>query len=261
MASFKKVRLVRRRRTTTTAPRTDASATADMPSTTTGEMHEAQQVDAVCINGQDGGDKIEGQQQQQHGGGGTDIAIATNGQLEAVEEEQGDANANGQNTEAQNVSVEEQEEKKNIVPLLINNESIIGSTTFEVRDPVTNKVLHHCAGASPTEDVERATTTAAAAFRSSWARTLPYQRRDILMKAADIMASRKEELIDYQNAETGADRIFVGHTLSLGVEMLRDFAGRVSSMQAGVVPQVTQLGEGAMILKQPYGVILGIAPW
>ena len=80
------------------------------------------------------------------------------------------------------------------------------------------------------------------------------------MKAADIMASRKEELIGYQCAETGADSSFVANTLDSGIAMLRDFAGRIPSIYS-VVPQTTMDYEGAIVMKQPYGVILGIAPW
>lgn len=144
------------------------------------------------------------------------------------------------------------------LPLLINNESITTETTFEVRNPETNRLLYTCAGAT-SKEAKQAAACAKAAF-AEWSSLRPYVRRDILLKASDIMLSRKEELIGYQCEETGAGRDFVEFTFMLSVSILRDFAGRVSCIE-GVVPAVTQEGEGAMVLKQPYGVILGIAPW
>lgn len=88
----------------------------------------------------------------------------------------------------------------------------------------------------------------------------PNDRRVVLERTADILVSRKEELIRYQCEETGADPVFAEATLMLGAGFLRDFGGRASTIQ-GVVPSVMQDGEGSMIWKMPYGVILGIAPW
>lgn len=46
----------------------------------------------------------------------------------------------------------------------------------------------------------------------------------------------------------------------MGVNFLRLFAGRISSIE-GTVPTVAQEGQSAVVVKEPYGVILGIAPW
>lgn len=142
------------------------------------------------------------------------------------------------------------------IPLIINNESIAGDTKFEVTNPATGQVLSHCAGAS-IDDANLAVNTAKSAF-PVWSQKTSFERRDIMMKAADIMLSRKEELIKYQMEETGASRPFVEHTFMLGVALIKDVAGRISTI-AGSVP--TAVHDNAMVLKEPYGVILGIAPW
>jgi acyl-CoA reductase-like NAD-dependent aldehyde dehydrogenase len=83
--------------------------------------------------------------------------------------------------------------------------------------------------------------------------------RKILLKAADIMESRIDELAGYQMEETGApDFIVKSFNLPTTVEMFRDVAGRIGSI-VGMIPQ-TQDG-GALVFKESYGVILGIAPW
>lgn len=73
------------------------------------------------------------------------------------------------------------------------------------------------------------------------------------------MESRIDEFTSYQAQETGApNAISKDFNLPCTVEMLRDIAGRVATI-SGSIP-VTSEG-GALIYKEPYGVILGIAPW
>lgn len=143
-------------------------------------------------------------------------------------------------------------------PLIINNESIETDIKFEVYAPATGELSSYCAGVS-VDDAKRAVDNAQAAF-PAWSKMKGYDRRDLLLKAADIMASRKEELIQYQREETGAGRPFTEHTFDLGVNFIRDFAGRIPTIE-GVVPNVNREGENAIVYKEPYGVILSIAPW
>ncbi|KAB8232261.1 hypothetical protein ETB97_001748 [Aspergillus alliaceus] len=145
-----------------------------------------------------------------------------------------------------------------IIPLIVNNESVVTETIFDVHNPATGQVVDRCASAS-VDDANRAVAAAKAAF-PAWSKTKPYDRRDILMRAADIMLSRREELIKYQMEETGAGRLFVERTFELGARFIKDFAARIPSIE-GSVPSVSEDGECAMIIKEPYGVVLGIAPW
>ncbi|PYH43279.1 aldehyde dehydrogenase [Aspergillus saccharolyticus JOP 1030-1] len=143
-----------------------------------------------------------------------------------------------------------------IIPLIVNNESIVTDVAFDVKNPTTGEVIERCAGAS-VDDANRAVAAAKAAF-PAWSQTKPSDRRDILNKAAEVMLSRKEELIRYQMESTGAGRMFVEKTFMLGVGFLKDFAALIPSIE-GTIPAVN--GESAMVFKQPYGVVLGIAPW
>lgn len=143
-----------------------------------------------------------------------------------------------------------------ITPLIINNESVAGGTKFKVASPATGQVLGHCASAS-LDDVNHAVDTAKAAF-PAWSEKKPAERRDIMLKAAEIMQCRKEELLRYQMEETGAERPFVETTFMMGVNLIKDVAGRISAIE-GRVPTAVQ--DSAMVLKEPYGVVLGIAPW
>jgi acyl-CoA reductase-like NAD-dependent aldehyde dehydrogenase len=46
----------------------------------------------------------------------------------------------------------------------------------------------------------------------------------------------------------------------MAVDLLKDTAGRLTSV-LGIVPTPGDRGTSAIIVKEPYGVILGIAPW
>ena len=163
------------------------------------------------------------------------------------------------NFEEQDKDLEpEQNPSPPTVPLLINNKDVISTCKFEVRNPYANELVHNSASTTIQEVID--TLDAAGNAFHGWSETRAYQRRDILLKAAEIMHMRKNELVGYQCEETGAQEEFVARTVDAAIGMLKDFAGRVSSIH-GVVPTVSEDGEGAMILKQPYGVILGIAPW
>lgn len=147
---------------------------------------------------------------------------------------------------------------RSTTPLIIDNKSIVTDNVFEVRNPATNQVIRYCTSAT-VDDANSAVASAKAAF-PVWSKVSPYERRNILTRAADIMLSRKEELIAYQMEETGAARLFVEKTFGLGAEFLRDVAGRIPSIE-GAVPSVSEAGETSMVFKEPYGVVLGIAPW
>jgi acyl-CoA reductase-like NAD-dependent aldehyde dehydrogenase len=86
-------------------------------------------------------------------------------------------------------------------------------------------------------------------------------RRDILLKAADILESRLEENAEFMRVEMGADvASSSGFVVPLSIKMLRDAASRISSI-CGHVPVVEAEGQSAIVYREPMGVILGIVPW
>jgi acyl-CoA reductase-like NAD-dependent aldehyde dehydrogenase len=138
-----------------------------------------------------------------------------------------------------------------VVPLQINGKDIIS--------PSTNNVCWTAASASA-KDAVAAVEAAKAAF-PSWSSTKPSVRTAILLKVADIMEANIEQYAAYMMTEMGADigaaQFFV---LPLAISMCRDIAGRISSI-CGSVPTVAAEGQSAMVLREPYGVVLGIVPW
>ncbi|KAK4145529.1 aldehyde dehydrogenase domain-containing protein [Dichotomopilus funicola] len=144
------------------------------------------------------------------------------------------------------------------VPFIINGKDVHPERTFDVVSPATGKVIHAAASASEA-DVRAAVDSAAAAFQK-WKTALPKTRRDILLKAADVMLARNDELRDYMSAETGCPHKWSNRNLEIGRDFLIDVAGRLSGLE-GSMATPEHADSGAMVLKEPFGVTLAIAPW
>ncbi|CAI7604805.1 unnamed protein product [Penicillium manginii] len=144
------------------------------------------------------------------------------------------------------------------VPLIINGQDVTTEATFSVINPRTGQEVWKSCSATAI-DAAKAVESAQAAL-PAWSKTKPAVRRDILLRAADLFENREDELRQYQIDETGADPKFVDWILPLTVEQLKDVAGKVTSIQ-GAVPATSEEGRSAIVYKEPYGVILGIAPW
>ncbi|KAF9894626.1 hypothetical protein FE257_006514 [Aspergillus nanangensis] len=146
-----------------------------------------------------------------------------------------------------------------VIPLIINGKEEVPGPTFDVISPYTNERCWSTAAAS-SQDAIRAVEAADAAF-PAWSQTKPTVRRDILLKAADILESRLVQNAEYMRTEMGADvgasQFFI---VPLGIRMLREIAGRITSI-CGSVPVVEEEGQSAIIYKEPMGVILGLVPW
>ena len=146
------------------------------------------------------------------------------------------------------------------VPLLIDGQEVTTEKTFSVTSPVTNHAIWSCSSASD-KDAVRAAEAAQAAL-PAWRATKPSFRRDILLRASDIMKERAAECAEYMQIETGAEPSYAaGFNVPSAIEQLRDVAGRIVTTMVGTQPACLQEGKYAMMSKEPYGVILGISPW
>ncbi|QDF97812.1 salicylaldehyde dehydrogenase [Azoarcus sp. DD4] len=145
-------------------------------------------------------------------------------------------------------------------PLLIDNKDVpaSGNASFDRLNPITGEVATRSAAAS-VDDALAAAAAAAAAF-PVWSAMSPGARRAVLTKAADILEARTPDFIAAMRAETGASDVWAGFNCHLGANMLRE-AGAMTTQIAGEVIPSDKPGSFAMGVRQPAGVVLGIAPW
>ena len=147
---------------------------------------------------------------------------------------------------------------ENTVPLIIGGKDIIGSELFPVMNPTSGTEVWKAGGASVQNAVDAA-KAAEAAF-PAWSRTKPAVRRDLFLRLAEIFKARMKEMASCQKQETGADDGFMNWILNLTVDYLKEVAGKCS-MVIGSFPTSSDNGRAALLIKEPYGVVLGIAPW
>jgi acyl-CoA reductase-like NAD-dependent aldehyde dehydrogenase len=146
------------------------------------------------------------------------------------------------------------------IDLLIDGKAVPAAKgrTFERRNPLNDSVATTAAAAS-VEDARAAADAAARAF-PAWSALGPNERRALLNKAADAMAAKTPEFIARMAAEIGATAGWAGFNVHLAAGMLREAAAMTTQIGGEVIPS-DKPGCIAMAVRQPVGVILGIAPW
>src|SRR5580692_5580618 len=126
------------------------------------------------------------------------------------------------------------------------------------KDPMTGKVATRAAAAT-LADVEKVVAAAAKAFEA-WSETGPSVRRALLLKAADLMESRTNDFTKLMLAETGATAPWAGFNVHLAAGILREAAALTTQITGEIIPS-DKPGVLSMAVRQPVGVVLGMAPW
>ncbi|MBI5256652.1 MAG: aldehyde dehydrogenase family protein [Burkholderiales bacterium] len=144
--------------------------------------------------------------------------------------------------------------------MLINGLSVSaeGGRTFERRNPLDGAVATRAPAASPADAVA-AVEAAAEAFKT-WSQTGPGERRALLLKAAAALEAKTPQFIEAVAAETGATGLWAGFNVHLAAGMLQEAAALTTQISGEVIPSDVP-GSLAMAVRQPAGVVLGIAPW
>ena len=146
------------------------------------------------------------------------------------------------------------------INLLINGEPVAASqgATFTRRNPLDGSVAT-TAPAATVADAVAAADAASQAF-AAWAVMGPAERRGLLLKAAQALEAKVAEFTEAMAQETGASAIWAGFNVHLAAGMLQEAAALTTQIAGEVIPSNIP-GSLAMAVRQPAGVVLGIAPW
>jgi acyl-CoA reductase-like NAD-dependent aldehyde dehydrogenase len=146
------------------------------------------------------------------------------------------------------------------ISLLIEDRDVAasGGATFERLNPITGAGASRAAAATP-EDAVAAADAAAAAF-PAWSTMGPNARRAVLSKAAGLLEARAGEFVELMAGETGSTAGWAQFNVRLAAGMLREAAALTTQISGEVIPS-DKPGCIAMAIRQPAGVVLGIAPW
>lgn len=127
--------------------------------------------------------------------------------------------------------------------------------TFEA---VTGDPIARVAAAT-VEDAEQAVGAAAEAL-PAWAGLPPAERRKVLLRAAELFGERAGDLAAVMGREMGATRPWCGFNVHVAQGMLAEAAAQAYSAVGEVIPSDVP-GLTALGVRQPAGVVVGIAPW
>ena len=148
----------------------------------------------------------------------------------------------------------------NTIAMLINGESTQAGNgaTFERRNPLDGQVATVAPAATVT-DALNAVEAAAAAF-PAWSAKGPGERRALLTKAAHAIESMGDAFAAAMAAEIGASGLWAGFNVHLAANILLEAAALTTQIGGETIPSDVP-GNLALGVRQPAGVVLGMAPW
>ena len=132
--------------------------------------------------------------------------------------------------------------------------------TFETINPATCEVLAHVAEGD-SEDIDRAVEAARRAFEGPWRKVKPFERQALLLRLADLVERRFDELAALDTLDMGApiSRTKGGRLRVLG--MLRYYAGQATAIHGETIENSLPGEFVSYTLKEPVGVVGAIIPW
>ncbi len=132
--------------------------------------------------------------------------------------------------------------------------------TDAVLNPATGEEIAQAAS-STQEDVERAVKAARTAFDAGWSTSTPAERSVAILKLADALEERADEIAELESANAGKPiEAFKADEVPAMVDNLRFFAGAARCMEGKAAGEYLE-GYTSMIRREPVGVIGQIAPW
>jgi betaine-aldehyde dehydrogenase len=132
--------------------------------------------------------------------------------------------------------------------------------TSEVIDPSTGEAYAQ-APLSGAEDVDAALRTAADAFTGGWRDTTPAERSLALLKIADAVEARSEELANVEGRNTGKPlALTMSEELPPIVDQLRFFAGAARVLEGRSAGEYMK-DHTSYVRREPIGVCAQVTPW
>jgi benzaldehyde dehydrogenase (NAD) len=144
------------------------------------------------------------------------------------------------------------------IPLLIGGKNQDTSKHLEIKSAISGDVVTVAAAAS-VSDANSAAEAASKAF-PEWSAQSPSARRAALNRAADALESKADDFVSAMMGEIGATEGWARFNLMLAVSIVKEAASLTTQINGEVIPS-DKPGQLSMGLREPVGVILGIAPW
>jgi betaine-aldehyde dehydrogenase len=129
----------------------------------------------------------------------------------------------------------------------------------DIVSPVTAQVVATAPLSSPAE-VDRAYAAAAAAFEV-WGETTPSERQRALLRFADAVEARSDELVHLEAENTGKPHaLTASEEIPPMVDQIRFFAGAARVLEGRAAGEYLK-GHTSWLRREPIGVIGQVTPW
>jgi acyl-CoA reductase-like NAD-dependent aldehyde dehydrogenase len=132
--------------------------------------------------------------------------------------------------------------------------------TFDCISPVDGRVIAQVA-AGDAPDIDRAVSSGRAVFeRGDWSRQAPKQRKQVLLRFAELLRAHRDELALTETLDMGkpiSDSLAVDVNSSAGC--IQWYAEAVDKIYDEVAP--TSPSTLALVTREPLGVVGAIVPW
>ncbi len=144
--------------------------------------------------------------------------------------------------------------------MYINGEWVgaLDGETYNDLNPYTGEVFANVPSGKRA-DAGRAVDAATEAF-PAWSHSLPAERQALFLKAADILEKKQMEIVAILAEETGCTFGFAMFQTMFTPGLLREAAAQVHQASGELIPADLP-GALYMAIRQPVGVVAGIAPW
>lgn len=133
-----------------------------------------------------------------------------------------------------------------------------GGATFEVLNPLDDSLYAHAAKGNG-DDMSKAVTSAKAAF-PAYKETTPTQRERWLLRVAELMEERKDDLVNCLIDEIGSPFQKAMFEFTKGLTMVRAAAGLCRNVRGETIPS-DRPGTFSMSIREPLGVVAVITPF
>jgi len=143
----------------------------------------------------------------------------------------------------------------------VNGDYVPSAATeqLDIINPATEEVYAR-SPISDAADVAGAYSAAATAFQT-WGETTPGERQHALLKFADALERRSEELADVESENTGKPRPnLVAEEVDMMVDQLRFFAGAARLLEGKSGGEYLK-DHTSFVRREPIGVVGQVTPW
>ena len=146
-------------------------------------------------------------------------------------------------------------------------QNFVGGKPVDSMDGKTSPVVNPSTGesyasapVSSAEDVDQAMKAAATAFET-WRDTTPSERQMALLKLADAMEARAEEIIAVESQNTGKPlELTRSEEIPPMLDQIRFFAGAARCLEGRAATEY-MAGHTSYVRREPVGVVAQVTPW